>query len=135
MKSHSMSSSKPHLCCQPHWQDHSPRPSFHRPVDRYINKGDIDFGILGNLAEHMQVEIEVFGTKVRYFCCRSQGVDWVFASHPSFKRIGLYGDAFGPFQDNQVLTAIPENWDAHDCSFFRVGASVQCIKMKHLQAL
>lgn len=50
----------------------------------------------------MQVEIEVFGTSVRYYCCQSQGVDWVFVSHPSFKRIGLYGDAFGPFQDNQV---------------------------------
>ena len=49
-----------------------------------------------------QVEIEVFGTQIRYFCCQSQGVDWVFVSHPSFKRIGLYGDAFGPFQDNQV---------------------------------
>ena len=26
----------------------------------------------------------------------------MFVDHPSYKRLGLYGDAFGPFQDNQV---------------------------------
>lgn len=64
----------------------------------------ISFGVpsFSENAVHLQVEIEVFGTQIRYFCCQSQGVDWVFVSHTSFKRIGLYGDAFGPFQDNQV---------------------------------
>lgn len=50
----------------------------------------------------VQVTVDTFGTSVSYFCCHRQEVDWVFVDHPSYKRLGLYGDATGPFQDNQV---------------------------------
>ena len=50
----------------------------------------------------LQVTLEIFGTKIKYYLCQKDGVDFVFVSHPSYQRLGIYGDAFGPFKDNQV---------------------------------
>ena len=50
----------------------------------------------------LQVTLEIFGTEIKYYLCQKDGVDFVFVSHPSYQRLGIYGDAFGPFKDNQV---------------------------------
>lgn len=46
--------------------------------------------------------INVHGAEVGYFHEMRGGVDWVFLDHPSYRRPGgLYGDAFGDYDDNQ----------------------------------
>ena len=56
-----------------------------------------------NHSAHLQATVQVLGTEVNFYLCQRHGVDFVFVGHPSYLRLGLYGDAFGPFQDNQVL--------------------------------
>jgi hypothetical protein len=54
----------------------------------------------------------VLGAEVGFFHCINKGVDWVFVDHPSYHgRDGLYADANGVYQDNQVGPVPPE--DSH----------------------
>lgn len=52
---------------------------------------------------HLQTRIKVLGAEVGFFHYIHKGVDWVFVDHPSYQgRDGLYADANGVYQDNQV---------------------------------
>lgn len=50
----------------------------------------------------LQVKIPVSGTEAGLSHLQRKGVDFVFVSHPSYMRQGLYSDTSGVYGDNQV---------------------------------
>ena len=53
------------------------------------------------------VSVDALGTELRFLHHRDRGVDYVFASHPSFPRPGgFYADSAGPYGDNQYRFAL-----------------------------
>ena len=50
----------------------------------------------------LQVKVPVSGTEAGLSYLRRNGVDFVFVSHPSYMRQGLYSDTKGVYGDNQV---------------------------------
>ncbi|XVF53388.1 hypothetical protein PTKIN_Ptkin05aG0095400 [Pterospermum kingtungense] len=71
---------------------------------RYLNGTSADKNFAGAFDVDRRIKIHCFGgeQEIAFFHEYKEGVDWVFADHPSYHRPGNpYGDSYGAFGDNQ----------------------------------